>query len=52
MLFIEEIFYYTMHWVIKSALLLFYLRLSPEMNFRILVYFGMALNGMIFLTSM
>ncbi|CAN9248514.1 unnamed protein product [Alternaria alternata] len=43
-LFIEEVVYYSVHWVIKSAFLLFYLRLSPSKTFRIAVYIGGVLN--------
>ncbi|KAG9191255.1 hypothetical protein G6011_09343 [Alternaria panax] len=43
-LFIEEVVYYSVHWVIKSAFLLFYLRLSPSKTFRTAVYVGGALN--------
>ncbi|KAH7111800.1 hypothetical protein B0J11DRAFT_190415 [Dendryphion nanum] len=51
LLFIEEIFYYTVHWVIKCAFLLFYLRLSPSSIFRLLVYVGMGLNESIFIIT-
>jgi hypothetical protein len=43
-LFIEEVVYYSVHWVIKSAFLLFYLRLSPSKTFRTAVYVGGVLN--------
>jgi hypothetical protein len=43
-LFVEEIIYYSVHWVIKCSFLLFYLRLSSDKTFRKLVFFGMALN--------
>lgn len=32
------------HWTIKQAFLLFYLRLSPKRNFHIAVYSTMAIN--------
>ena len=51
-LFIEEVVYYSVHWVIKSAFLLFYLRLSPSPTFRIAVYIGGALNGAILIINM
>ncbi|KAF2470654.1 uncharacterized protein BDR25DRAFT_261751 [Lindgomyces ingoldianus] len=50
-LFIEEVFYYTVHFVIKMAFLFFYLRLSPNKFFRGLVYAGMGLNASIFITN-
>ncbi|OCK77487.1 hypothetical protein K432DRAFT_255139, partial [Lepidopterella palustris CBS 459.81] len=43
-LFVEEIFYMFTHWVIKQAFLLFYLRLSPKLNFRRWVWVTMGLN--------
>jgi len=43
-LFIEEVFYYFTHWVIKQAFLLFYLRLSPRANFQRMVWVTMGLN--------
>ncbi|OCL06105.1 hypothetical protein AOQ84DRAFT_366094 [Glonium stellatum] len=43
-LFIEEIFYMFTHWTIKQAFLLFYLRLSPQKNFRRMVLGTMVLN--------
>jgi len=43
--------YYSVHWVIKSAFLLFYLRLSPSPTFRIAVYIGGALNGVILIIN-
>lgn len=51
-LFIEEVYYYFVHWVIKTAFLVFYLRLSPDTTFRRLVYFGMATNVVIFTANM
>ncbi|KAJ4399271.1 hypothetical protein N0V91_009554 [Didymella pomorum] len=47
-LFVEEVYYYFVHCVIKSAFFLFYLRLSPDVTFRRLVYIGMATNVAIF----
>lgn len=51
-LFVEEIYYYFVHWVIKSAFFLFYLRLSPDVTFRRLVHIGMATNLAIFIVNM
>lgn len=51
-LFVEEIYYYFVHWVIKSAFFLFYLRLSPDVTFRRFVYVGMATNVAIFVINM
>ncbi|KAF2185245.1 hypothetical protein K469DRAFT_665481 [Zopfia rhizophila CBS 207.26] len=51
-LFVEEVFYYFVHWVIKSAFLFFYLRLSPNKRFRTFVYLGIGLNGAIFICNM
>jgi hypothetical protein len=51
-LFIEEVVYYTVHWVIKSAFLSFYLRLSPNRTFRRFVYVGVALNACIWIVNM
>ena len=51
-LFIEEVYYYFVHWVIKFAFLFFYLRLSPDKTFRRLVFFGMATNIVIFAINM
>ncbi|KAH7389741.1 hypothetical protein DE146DRAFT_176020 [Phaeosphaeria sp. MPI-PUGE-AT-0046c] len=50
-LFIEEVVYYTVHWVIKSAFLFFYLRLSPNKTFRIFVYIGIGLNASIWIIN-
>ncbi|KAI8943410.1 hypothetical protein NX059_001422 [Plenodomus lindquistii] len=50
--FIEEIVIYGAHFVIKTTFLLFYLRLSPERNFRIFVYLGFFLNNAVFLSSL
>jgi hypothetical protein len=50
-LFVEEVVYYTVHVVIKSAFLFFYLRLSPNKTFRICVYAGVALNGMVWIIN-
>ncbi|KAF1352738.1 hypothetical protein EJ07DRAFT_23355, partial [Lizonia empirigonia] len=50
-LFVEEVYYYFVHWVIKFAFLFFYLRLSPDRTFRRLVYFGMATNIAIFVVN-
>lgn len=44
-LFIEEVYYMLVHWTIKQAFLLFYLRLSPKKNFHIAVYCTMAVNA-------
>ncbi|KAF2493711.1 hypothetical protein BU16DRAFT_562676 [Lophium mytilinum] len=43
-LFVEEVYYYFTHWVIKQAFLLFYLRLSQRPNFQRMVWVTMALN--------
>ncbi|KAF2802068.1 uncharacterized protein BDZ99DRAFT_469119 [Mytilinidion resinicola] len=43
-LFVEEVFYYFTHWVIKQAFLLFYLRLSQRPNFQKMVWITMGLN--------
>ncbi|EYE98765.1 uncharacterized protein EURHEDRAFT_373853 [Aspergillus ruber CBS 135680] len=43
-LFIEEIYWMFLHWVIKQAFLLFYLRLSPQRGFQIAVYITMGIN--------
>ncbi|KAJ4350580.1 hypothetical protein N0V95_004631 [Ascochyta clinopodiicola] len=51
-LFIEEVYYYFVHWVVKFAFLVFYLRLSPDKTFRKLVYFGMGTNIAIFIANM
>jgi hypothetical protein len=50
-LFIEEVYYYFVHWVIKCAFLFFYLRLSPDRTFQICVYVGFATNFAIFLIN-
>lgn len=50
-LFIEEVYYYFVHWVIKFAFLFFYLRLSPDRTFRMLVHVGMATNVAIFIVN-
>ncbi|KAF9700116.1 hypothetical protein EKO04_001590 [Ascochyta lentis] len=50
-LFIEEVYYYFVHWVVKFAFLFFYLRLSPDKTFRKLVYFGMGTNVAIFIAN-
>jgi hypothetical protein len=44
-LFVEEVVHYTVYWVIKSAFLFFYLRLSPKKSFRMFVWVDMGLNG-------
>jgi hypothetical protein len=44
-LFAEEIYYIWMHWVIKMAFLLFYLRFATTRTFRYLVYGTMGLNN-------
>jgi hypothetical protein len=51
-LFIEEVVYYTVHWVIKSAFLSFYLRLSPNKTFRTFVFVGIFLNFSIWIINM
>lgn len=43
-LFIEEVYYMLLHWTIKQAFLLFYLRLSPQKGFQIAVYTTMGIN--------
>ena len=43
-LFAEEIYYIWMHWVIKMAFLLFYLRFATTRTFKYLVYSTMGLN--------
>ncbi|KAF1830898.1 hypothetical protein BDW02DRAFT_79083 [Decorospora gaudefroyi] len=50
-LFVEEVIYYSVHWVIKSAFLFFYLRLSPNPTFRKFVYIGVGLNGAIWIIN-
>ncbi|KAH7065817.1 hypothetical protein BKA63DRAFT_585820 [Paraphoma chrysanthemicola] len=50
-LFIEEIVYYLVHWVIKYSFLLFYLRLSTDKTFRKLVFLGMGLNVAILMVN-
>ncbi|KAF2112706.1 hypothetical protein BDV96DRAFT_580269 [Lophiotrema nucula] len=50
-LFVEEVYYYVVHFVIKSAFLLFYLRLSPSKVFKTFVYVGMGTNTAIFITN-
>ncbi|KAF2130545.1 hypothetical protein P153DRAFT_220463 [Dothidotthia symphoricarpi CBS 119687] len=50
-LFVEEVYYYFVHWVIKSAFLFFYLRLSPKKTFRMFVFIGMATNMAIFIAN-
>lgn len=50
-LFIEELYYYFVHFTIKFAFLTFYLRLSPDKTFRRLVFFGMAINVAIFIIN-
>ncbi|CZR51053.1 uncharacterized protein PAC_00928 [Phialocephala subalpina] len=42
-LFVEEIYYVWMHWVVKTAFLLFYLRFAVK-GFRVLVFCTMGLN--------
>jgi len=37
-LFVEEVFYMFVHFVLKQTFLLFYLRLSPKQNFQWTVY--------------
>jgi hypothetical protein len=51
-LFIEEVVYYTVHWMIKSAFLFFYLRLSPNKTFRKFVFIGVFLNASIWIINM
>jgi hypothetical protein len=51
-LFIEEVVYYTVHWMIKSAFLFFYLRLSPNKTFRKFVFIGVFLNAIIWIINM
>jgi hypothetical protein len=52
-LFVEEIIYYSVHWVMKSAFLFFYLRLSPESTaFRYAVYAGVGLNTIVWACNM
>jgi hypothetical protein len=46
-----EVVYYTVHWVIKFAFLIFYLRLSPNKTFRMFVWVGMGLNGVIWVIN-
>ncbi|PYH43110.1 uncharacterized protein BP01DRAFT_393681 [Aspergillus saccharolyticus JOP 1030-1] len=50
-LFIEEIFYMFVHWTIKQAFLLFYLRLSPDRPFQIKVYGTMVLSTLIMIAN-
>ncbi|KAF3006506.1 hypothetical protein E8E13_004876 [Curvularia kusanoi] len=50
-LFIEELYYYFVHFTIKFAFLTFYLRLSPDKTFRRLVFFGMAINVAMFIIN-
>ncbi|KAF5850522.1 hypothetical protein GGP41_002751 [Bipolaris sorokiniana] len=50
-LFIEQVAYYSVHWVIKSAFLLFYLRLSTRKPFRIAICIGGAINGTILIIN-
>ncbi|EED16252.1 conserved hypothetical protein [Talaromyces stipitatus ATCC 10500] len=50
-LIVEEIFYMFTHWTIKTSFLFFYLRLSPDLTFRRLVYATMALNTMVTITN-
>ncbi|EUC28384.1 hypothetical protein COCCADRAFT_109303 [Bipolaris zeicola 26-R-13] len=50
-LFIEQVVYYSVHWVIKSAFLLFYLRLSTRKPFRIAIYMGGVINGTILIIN-
>ncbi|KAF2202070.1 hypothetical protein GQ43DRAFT_10513 [Delitschia confertaspora ATCC 74209] len=50
-LFIEEVFYYCVHFVIKNAFLFFYLRLSPDKNFRLMVFLGFGTNAAIFVIN-
>lgn len=49
---IEEVVIYAAHFVIRNAFLLFYLRLSAQRRFRMFVYIGFGLNGVIFLANM
>ncbi|KAI4690698.1 uncharacterized protein J4E88_002170 [Alternaria novae-zelandiae] len=47
-LFVEEIVYYSVHWVMKSAFLFFYLRLARESaEFSYAVYAGLGLNTIV-----
>ncbi|KAH8203628.1 hypothetical protein TruAng_002158 [Truncatella angustata] len=50
-LFFEEIFYMLTHWTIKQTFLMFYLRLSPSITFRRLVYGTMLLNAAFTVTN-
>ncbi|KAF2645996.1 hypothetical protein P280DRAFT_465739 [Massarina eburnea CBS 473.64] len=50
-LFVEEVWYYVTHFVIKLALLLFYIHLSPNKVFRAFVYIGFATNAAIFVIN-
>ncbi|RDW90561.1 uncharacterized protein DSM5745_02336 [Aspergillus mulundensis] len=49
-LFVEEVFYMFVHFVLKQTFLLFYLRLSPSRRFQCAVYTTMAIC-VIFLTA-
>lgn len=52
-MFIEEVLYYSVHWVIKSAFLWFYLRVSRDHKImRYAVYVGVGLNTMVWIGSM
>ncbi|KAL5404112.1 hypothetical protein PMIN04_012655 [Paraphaeosphaeria minitans] len=51
-LFIEELMYYTVHFIIKMSLLTFYLRLSRSPTLRKLIFLGMSFNVAIFLTNL
>ncbi|RAH41715.1 uncharacterized protein BO95DRAFT_422195 [Aspergillus brunneoviolaceus CBS 621.78] len=50
-LFVEEVFYMFVHWTIKQAFLLFYLRLSPDRSFQIKVFSTMVLNTLFTITN-
>ncbi|KAL6150343.1 hypothetical protein ACJQWK_00607 [Exserohilum turcicum] len=50
-LFIEEIVYYCVHWVIKSAFLLFYMRLSPKRGFRMAIHIAGGFNTAILIIN-
>jgi len=47
-LFVEEIVYYSVHWVMKTAFLFFYLRHSrAQAEFSYAVYAGLGLNTIV-----
>ncbi|PYH91802.1 hypothetical protein BO71DRAFT_401046 [Aspergillus ellipticus CBS 707.79] len=49
--FIENIFYMLVHWTLKHAFLLFYLRLSPQRTFQRTVYGAMILNTLVIIAN-